>query len=248
MNINDIYTQLLYSTAPISVENVDGTNVEATAFFYMFYDENKQNIPFLITNYHVIERAKRIYSEFFVREGNLPSKTNKVTVELNLPTAKRYSSPELDLVAIPIGHLINQLENTSTPIFIRAITSDLVPSLEQINQLSAVENVKYIGYQKNLSKLLPLVRGASTSTPVWSNYNDKKAFLIDSNIMPGVSGSPVFIASQGMYSENGGIVLGGNRVMFLGVVSAGLPNSLGLVLNSELIDQFLHSVVINKST
>ena len=57
MNINDISTQLLYTTVPIYAKNNNGSFSSGTGFIFSVMEQNDTSIPLLITNYHVLENA-----------------------------------------------------------------------------------------------------------------------------------------------------------------------------------------------
>ena len=51
MNINDISTQLLYTTVPIYAKNNNGSFSSGTGFIFSVMEQNDTSIPLLITNY-----------------------------------------------------------------------------------------------------------------------------------------------------------------------------------------------------
>lgn len=258
MNINDLHTQLLYSTAPIWVELSDGQQRSGTSFFYM-HTINKaegSGIPFLITNYHVVNGAKRALIEVVLSEGDKPSKTKKLKVELDNNLLNQYYDEKLDLVAIPIGFMMHYLLSNSQSIFIRTISEDMLPTEEQAEELSALEDIVFIGYPSGFydsHNSTPLIRKGITATPVWNNFNGDASFLIDAGVFPGSSGSPVLIANSGGYNSGGGIVVG-TRVLFLGVLTESIiqPKSdsssfylgLGKVRNFSSFKTFINDVAL----
>ena len=57
MEINDIGTQLLYTTVPIYAQNDDKTLSTGTGFLFSIRESETESIPLLITNYHVLKDA-----------------------------------------------------------------------------------------------------------------------------------------------------------------------------------------------
>ena len=256
MNLQDISTQLLFTTVPIWTENAQGGTSSATAFLYNVAVPSKpeQSIPLLITNHHVVSGAKRGLVEFVERSGKEPDRSRRVRIELDAATLASRTSAELDLAVIPIGPALNQLEAAGRPAFFRSVSPDLIQTAEARDQLAALEEVVFIGYpsgirdEKNAS---PLIRRGITSTPVWNDYEGKPTFLIDAGVFPGSSGSPVFILNQGGFATKDGLVLG-NRLLFLGVISQtflrkGVANEtflgLGQVVRSDALVEFLDKVI-----
>jgi len=72
MNIENISTQLLFTTFPIWVERKNGQNTFGTGFIFNYKAQEDKFIPFLITNHHVVENAERIITEFVKAEDNKP--------------------------------------------------------------------------------------------------------------------------------------------------------------------------------
>lgn len=257
MNINDTFTQLLYSTTPIWVELADGSQRSGTAFFYLhsLNKDKSKGIPFLITNYHVVKDAKRGLIELVVRDGDKPSKTEKIKVEIDPLFLSKYRDEANDLVAMPIGPMLNQLEDSPRPVFIRTITEDLLPDQSTLEQLSAVEEVMFIGYPSGLydtHNSTPIVRRGITATPAWNNFNNEGAFLIDAGVFPGSSGSPVLIVNEGGFNTYEGFVVG-TRILFLGILSESMVRKeqtdtnvflgLGKVRNGQTLKTFLDPIV-----
>jgi hypothetical protein len=255
MNIDNISTQLLFTTFPIWVERENGNNSFGTGFIFNYKAKDEKYIPFLITNFHVVENAKRIITEFVKSEDNKPNTKEKIKVELDSNKFLNFSNKELDISAIPIAPIINQVLQSGTNIFYRVIDNNIIPNTEQQNQFSAIEDVTFIGYPNGLydtKNMLPIVRRGITATPIWNDFNNKRKYLIDAGVYPGSSGSPVFIFNEGSYSTGDGVSIG-TRLLFVGMLSESvvrLDNNipsyylgLGGVLKSDAIVDFLDSVV-----
>src|SRR5688572_25712850 len=105
MNLNDLSTQLLFTTVPIWTEASDGTRTTGTAFIYNVPLPNKPEhaVPFLITNHHVVKDATRAVVEMIERDGDQPKKDKRVRVELTAPFAPDNVSSELDIALVPLG-------------------------------------------------------------------------------------------------------------------------------------------------
>ena len=253
MNLKDISTQLLFTTAPLWAE-IAGKTSSATAFFYNapVPGTTDQSIPLLVTNRHAIAGANRVVVEFIERKGDQPDTEHRLLVDIDPALLLRFSDASLDLAVAPIGGLLNEREVAGKPLFFRSIDPSLVPSEKAISELSALEEIVFIGYPSGLRDAKnsnPLIRRGITATPVWNHFQGHPAFLIDAGVFPGSSGSPVFILNQGAYATGDGLTVG-NRILFLGVVyetmvrSAGSEVFLGLgkVVRSDVTIDFLNSV------
>lgn len=255
MNLNDISTQLLYTTVPIWVEKEDGSTVSATGFIYNAPAATKpgQSIPLLLTNHHVVADAKRGLIELVERVGDQPASERRVRAELDAGLLTSRADAALDIAAIPFGPLLNQLEKQGRPAFFRSVGPELVPAQEAVQDLAALEEIVFIGYPSGLRdarNATPLIRRGITATPVWNDFEGEPVFLIDAGVFPGSSGSPVFILNQGAYATKQGLVVG-NRLLFLGVISQSIirPEAtanvflgLGKVVKSGAVRAFVDRI------
>jgi hypothetical protein len=91
-------------------------------------------------------------------------------------------------------------------------------------ELDAGQRVIFIGYPENRYDQvhnLPVVRSGVTASHPKLNYNGEDQFLIDAQVFPGSSGSPVFLNMKEAQYNRGQIMLGtGLPYLFVGVVSA----------------------------
>jgi hypothetical protein len=255
MNLEDLSTQLLYTTVPIWTEGQSGVKSSATAFIYNLTTDEKgsNSVPLLVTNHHVVSGSSRILIELIERDGDKPSRDKRVRVELD--SNSFVVNAELDVALHPLGPALNELEASGRPAFFRAISAELIPDEASLVELAAMESVVFIGYPSGLRddvNALPLIRQGITSTPAWSDFQGKPNFLIDAGVFPGSSGSPVFILNQGAYATKSGLSIG-NRLLFLGVICQSMVRSkagsetylgLGKVLRSSAIREFIKSTVI----
>lgn len=242
MNINDLSTQLLYTTVPIYGQKRDGSQVSGTGFIFSIYDNNdvSKSVPLLITNHHVLQDVVQGFIEFSLSENNMPVRGKSVRINFDSNVVNNNKLGTLDLIAIPIAGAINDLHSKNQNIFFRTISPDLIPKQRQIDELAALEDVIFIGYPSGLYDTYnktSIIRQGITATPIWNNFKDEPIFLIDAGVFPGSSGSPVFIFNQGSYPTHDGIAVG-NRVLFVGIITETIlrENStylnLGRVINS----------------
>lgn len=259
MNLDDLSTQLLFTTVPIWAESPKGTS-SGTAFLYTAAvpGNTEQSVPLLVTNLHVIQNATRVVVEFIERDGEKPATDKKLLVDIDPALLTQYSDRGLDLAAVPLGPLLNAREHEGKPLFIRTIDQNLAPESNVRQELSAMEDIVFIGYPSGLrdsKNSLPLIRRGITSTPVWNDFQGSPCFLIDAGVFPGSSGSPVFILNQGTYTARRGLVVG-TRILFLGVLSESMVRStstevylgLGKVVRSDVVKDFLADVAAKLTT
>jgi hypothetical protein len=254
VNLNDISTQLLFTTVPIWVEKSVGQTM-GTAFVYNFpvAEKTGQFIPLLITNLHVVEDAKRALIELVEREGEAPKQT-RIRAEISRSLLLKFTDAKLDLAVVPLGPLLNQLDAAKKPIFFRSFGPELVPAAVVVNEQAALEEVVFIGYTRGLrdeQSGMPIIRRGITATPAWNDFDNSPSFLIDAGVFPGSSGSPVFILNQGAYATKSGLTVG-SRLLFLGVITETMlrPEAngraylgLGKVVKSTALKPFVAEMV-----
>jgi len=117
MNLNDINTQIIFTTVPIWVEKKDGSIVIGTGFFYQKKVNDSTSIPFIVTNAHVVENAKKGLISLIKRNGEEPVLSGKITVEVPGEMLTKYMDEENDLAIFPIGPILNQLSQNRINIF-----------------------------------------------------------------------------------------------------------------------------------
>ncbi|MGH9339895.1 MAG: hypothetical protein ACRD1R_09995 [Acidobacteriota bacterium] len=120
-------------------------------------------------------------------------------------------------------------QSFTSGIFIKAIAlSNFLPERFVMNP---GEDVMVIGFPRGLSDSvhnLPLVRNALVSSANSVNVGGFPTFLVDANLHPGMSGSPVLTKPKNIWPDREGNtnILTGSPVYFLGVFSATLSVNL----------------------
>jgi hypothetical protein len=256
MNLQDISTQLLFTTAPLWVQRASGEQAFGTAFILSLPipGSSEQQMPFLVTNAHVVADAQRAIVDLVEREGDAPKWGRRLRVEIDGPTITAFTHALDDLAIVPIGGLLNQLEQGGRHVFFRSVSQDLIPTEQILADLAAMEEVTFIGYPSGLydeHNLSPIIRRGITATPPWNDFRGQPAFLIDAGVFPGSSGSPVFIMNQGAYATRGGLVLG-SRLLFMGVLTEAILRTerdlppvflgLGKVIKASRLRDFTEQV------
>lgn len=243
MNINDVSTQLMYTTVPIYAQNQDNTYSSGTGFIFAVRESDTLSIPLLVSNYHVLENAVAGFFELHVAENGAP--TNKsVRVQFDKAIISGNRLGNLDLIAVPLAATLNGFASKNVELFFRSVDQKMIPSQDQWDNFSAIEDITFIGYPNALyddKNKMSIVRKGITATPIWNNFKGEDAFLIDAGVFPGSSGSPVFIYNKGSYPTKDGLVIG-NRLLFVGVISQTMLRTdasgkdfldLGKVINSK---------------
>ena len=257
--------KLMYSTVRIECEYSNGASGTGTGFFFDFLvnEATGTYVPVIITNKHVIDNAisGRVILTL-ADENNQPLDTQHLTVRFdNFESAwRKHPDANVDLCAIRIAPIVNEANRQSKKLFYIPLNKSLVPSQEQIDSFSALEEILMIGYPNGIWDNVnnkPVFRRGITATHPRFDYRGKKEIMIDAACFPGSSGSPVFIFNDGMYRDKSGNMCLGDRIIFLGVLYSGpqysaqgeirvpmnqmpisitnIPNNLGCVIKAEKV-------------
>lgn len=267
MNIKMSMSEMItYSTVLIRCKYSNGTSGSGTGFIINLC-KNKENntcIPVLITNNHVVENSIETVFEFCIAdtEGN-PIDTNPFSFHYKGNAWIHHPDNNVDLCCLLLGEALNRLNKQNIKVFYIPLETNIIPTQNQLNALSAMEDVVMIGYPIGISDIYnhkPVIRKGITSSHPRKDYQGRKETLLDIAAYPGSSGSPIFILNQGAFATQKGISVG-NRVFFLGILYGGhefslagtlhfstLPNipvpvtqipiNLGLMIKAERIFEF----------
>lgn len=220
-----ITEQLTYNTIRIETDKGVGTG-----FFFDFIVEKDSTkyIPVIITNKHVVNGATKIFLYFRKSINGSPENGNAIIYEIpNSPkTVIQHPNPNTDLVVIPIGQILQQIQKSNILVYTIAFSENEIPTNEfQKNEFKTFEEIFMIGYPNGLwdkTNNMPIVRKGITATPSYLDYNGEKEFLIDIAAFGGSSGSPIFQYNDSGYIDKRGTAkFGASRLFLLGILYAG---------------------------
>jgi hypothetical protein len=265
-----IMEQLVHSTVRIECQLAGGQTSCGTGFFFKALDVGTSFVPFIVTNKHVIEGAE--VGTFCLSLMNDKGEPDFGTYEkfvVNNFEAKclKHPDPSIDLAAFPITELLQQIDRKGKTAFFFPLNKNFVPDLAERATFSVMEEVVMIGYPNALwdsVNNLPVVRRGVSASHIKTQWNGRDEFLTDIASFPGSSGSPVFVANIGSYTDPyGQLKVGANRIKLVGIHYAGaqhrvdgvieirkvqaqnhpvpvtsIPNNIGVVINSMRILDF----------
>lgn len=266
MNLS-LTEQLCYCTVRIECQNDAGQTSTGSGFIFTFQKSEKEIVPIVVTNKHVV--AGMTAGRFIMTKANAdgsPNNTDHFPVVLPaLQTfIKHHPDKDVDLCALPLAPILNYVQQNNIKVFYRTFDKKMIPTQEQLNDFTALEDILMIGYPNGIwdsVNNMPILRRGSTATHPCLDYNGKKEFMIDAACFPGSSGSPVLIYNPSGYTtKTGNIIMGSPRVLLLGVLYAGpqhtatgeikvvnvptlqqsvafsrIPNNLGIVIKHDRI-------------
>jgi len=194
----------------------------------MTIDDTK-SFPLIVTNRHVVQEATN--GSFQLHEAqpgvSQPKPSGRFfTIEIDNFESQWISHPNpgVDLCAMPFQPLRARAEEAGKTIFNVSFDEGLVLSGEQLEKLTAVEDILLVGYPIGLwdkKNNLPLIRRGITASHPAIGFLGKPQFVIDAACFPGSSGSPVVLANMGSYYTKDGSLVVGTRFGLLGILHAG---------------------------
>lgn len=240
-----------------------------TGFFFNF-KKNENSYPVIITNKHVIDDCHTLQ----FRLNEVDEKNNRINenhIQINLTKDEinklviLHPEKNVDLCAILFGPIFNKLETQNKKPYFRWTDKTLIPSVDEWQSFSALEDITMIGYPNGIwdkKNNLPIARKGITATHPRIDYEQRSEFLVDVAVFPGSSGSPVYLFNQGSYATDKGITMG-SRLKLLGINYAvyqhtaegdisikktptavipfteiKIPNNLGVIIKSTKILDF----------
>lgn len=227
--------EMAYITAKIDIEPPDAPKSVGTGFFYdaPLNDGTADKIMLLISNRHVFgdPQGKLTISLNRKKEDDMPDFGNTMKFgPLGFEQVYfAHPNPEVDLACIVVTDI------TLLGAFHKAINDDSLRSINY-NEFAAGSNVIFVGYPENRYDVvnnLPLIRRGSIASMPNVDFNGRGQIVIDAQIFPGSSGSPVFVSWGGQYSLLGVVSQTMSRHSQLqtlpaNILSVGVEQILGL--------------------
>lgn len=218
-------SSLLFTTARIECSTSNGEIRVGTGAYVFFAQTNNLSAPTLVTCKHVIEGATE--GHITVTVQSITNEYDEQRLNLRVPNFDsrwvRHPQQEIDLVALPLAGLMNELAAKGQKIKMLPIGSHICPTPERMEDLGPLMPLAMVGYPIGLwdqKNNLPILRRGVAATDPTEDYNGKREFLIDSACFPGSSGSPVFIYEEGFIYERRQAKYG-HRLTFLGILYGG---------------------------
>lgn len=218
-------SKIFYCTARIEIQTKEGSGC-GTGFFLMV-EKDGNRYPFLVSNKHVIENAERGFITFLLDDNNKPVPGRSYTLTMDKQNWdigwRKHTNPSIDIAVLPLGEILQHMHEHGPKPYIRFLHSDSVPHPSDLDQLSALEKITFVGYPDgrwDTKNFLPIVRTGQNASRLEVDFCGRPEFLIDASVFEGSSGSPVLIINDGMYNlPGGGIAAGVSRTILLGIIS-----------------------------
>lgn len=203
MKITTKFEELMFfmtTRITISSSTSQGESI-GTGFLVSVNMENEKSLTLLISNKHVFKNPKDTIVFTFNEEldENTPDygNTRRVLQEDFSHVYTEHPNSNIDLACINVSIL----SHVNPKIFHRAIAENLISDFQEELLVPGID-VWFIGYPQNRFDTvnnLPLLRKGSIASLPKIDFNSQKQFVIDAQVFPGSSGSPVFAVINGHY-------------------------------------------------
>jgi S1-C subfamily serine protease len=220
--MSTVQEQLLYTTLRIECVNESGQVFSiGTGFLLKRPVGNDQYKIYLVSNKHVLCNAQSLAVTFSTQKNGLPNLGQ--TMRLPIKDIKQHivghSNPNVDIALLDCTGLFLMFPNA---LYFKLVDYEMLASFEE-PELEIAENVLFVGYpddRYDVKNNLPLIRTGLISSHPKYDFNDDPVFIIDAQVFPGSSGSPVYIDLTFENMKNGQIVVGQRNLKLLGIISA----------------------------
>ena len=220
--VDNIFEQLMYTTLRIECMDImEKVFSIGTGFLIQRpVSDNKYKL-YLVSNKHVLCNTESIAISFTINKENEPDVGKRIRLPITNIKSNivGHPDPNVDIAVLECTGLFILMPEQ---LYYKAVSYNMLASFNE-KELSVAENVYFVGYpddRYDMKNNLPLVRtGMIASNPKY-DYNGNPTFIIDAQVFPGSSGSPVYIDLTYENMKNGQIIVGERNIKLLGIVSA----------------------------
>lgn len=209
------------------IENLDDGEVGTGFFMKKPAGEGREKI-LLVSNKHVfwgkkdknVEKIKKNIRVTFHKSNEKGEHslgdTHSFQFELDRNNDAYFDHPDIDVDVACVN--ISGLQNLGIPVIYKAVDLDNFFNFAR-NDIRAGQGVIFVGYPTgfyDVKNFLPILRSGTIASIPSVDFNAKPQILIDAQVFPGSSGSPVFVPIN-------------NHYKLLGIISSGLNKDIDFI-------------------
>jgi len=254
MFLETSFDKLLLSTVRLRTRSSNNEIVDASAFIFV-YKMGENDFPFLVTACSAVQRAAIGSLSFFQQiEGQFALGKPHV-LDIENFSKLWYSQDEAvhNIAITPFLPFTTHLNSKGIDIVTQGITDLHLPSNKDYFELAFNTPLYYAGYPRGLwdhQNNLPIVRRAEIASLPMVNYQGHAQLLVNTPVLPGSEGSPVFKSSFDDRSQPlllGMLVqatanLGHDRVR----MDRTEPSAMGVMIKTDYIVSLMTSYLTEK--
>lgn len=204
MNLESFHEGIFFCTVRITVDTAQGFSIGTGFLLRANISEapNEKGATLLVSNKHVFhESSQKIFLNFHKRaiDGQLALGE---TMSSSVPDFRRntlyieHPDSDIDLACI----VVSGIESPDSHVYAKTISTRMIATYEET--IFPGLEVWIVGYPAGLGdnqNNLPLLRRGYIASIPTLDYNGRKQIVIDAQIFPGSSGSPVFADLDGKF-------------------------------------------------
>lgn len=228
--MSSVFEQLLYTTLRIECKDDAGNVISIGTGFLLArpVGENRYKL-YLVSNKHVLIGPTNIAISFTCKENGKPKHDFKYVINIQNVDhiVKGHPNKDVDIAIMDCTGLFITMQDQ---IFYKYVDYTMLADFKE-PELSVAENVYFVGYpdgRYDMANNLPLIRTGMIASHPEYDFNGQPEFVIDAQVFPGSSGSPVYIDLTFENFKNGEIVGGKRNIKLLGIVA------MTMIRNNEL--------------
>jgi len=212
MKLSTPIEKLLFTTIRIETRLPDGSFVDGTAFVFE-YSTSDNTYPFLITAKHLINDALEGRITLYQGQNRSPIIGKGYTLDIDNFSKLWFCHPDdnANVAVTPFVPFVKHVENSGVSICFQALNDACVYDYENSDVSLVSNDVVYLGYPKHCwdkKHLLPVFRSGILSLPFDLDYQGNRQAIVDTQVIQGSSGSPVFIKSDQLKNSTENMLLG----------------------------------------
>ena len=244
--------EMAYIAARVNIELPNECLSIGTGFFYRAFlnDGTNRSITLLISNKHVFRNPKGrlVISLNCRKEDGTPELGNINTFHQTGFEGNYFPHPDpaVDLACVNVSSI------TRTDTFFHCLHDSFLQPIDY-EKVVPSSDVIFVGYPEGLYdpvNNLPLIRKGSIASMPNVDFNGKGQIVIDAQIFPGSSGSPVFVAWDNKYSLLGVVSDTMFRDSRLEILQTNMPPvgvkqilGLGIVVKQKHVQELINYAV-----
>lgn len=218
MKPESISERLMFNTVRLVTDTGCGTG----SFFNFKIGDSV--VPVIITNKHVVNNNPHQKTTFFLHTRGTDDNPDD-NIQIDLETDWIFHEDK-DICYCYINPIIKKIKEISGKAVYYVFNDEsIIPTSEQLKDLSALEELVMVGYPIGLwdeKNNLPIFRKGFTACHPAIDFNVDGIGLVDMACFPGSSGSPIYILNENGYKDKkGNMFIGRSRILLLGYLFAG---------------------------
>lgn len=249
MKLDKFQEQVFFSTVRITIPSQSGSGSSVGTGFLLHTplgDAENHSVVLLISNRHVFgDNTERIILNFHKRqENNDKPELGQTKIFINDRFKEAYYTHPDSLIDLACTN-VSAIANENSKVFYRTLTLDMLSNFEEDDLLPGTD-VWFVGYPENrfdTAHNLPILRKGYIASIPKVDFNNKKQFIIDAQVFPGSSGSPVFNIIGGKFKLIGVI----SETMIRNEQLQIVPTNMGLGINQVIgLGIVIKSIVVKE--